>query len=437
MSLAHPDGDHEAGTRRDRGDHPDGPGQADRVGGEASQERTDGVAEVTPEAIDADRRGAPARVGDVADGGEEGRVDHGGADTEQRLGDGKAGERMRHRHAGDRGRLEPHAAGDEPLAADAIGPGAGDQLDHAPDRRIDGRQSGDLGDVEPREGEDQRKEAPRHAVVQVVDQARLAHARQIAIADARAAEDLGRGDRWRRTGRGTFGAGVAVRLADQEERHAAAEHHVGDTEVERLRAEAPGMGDVAGGERRAGHGEVAGELVEPHRQAPPGRAREVDLHDDRGRPGEALADAEEPIRDQHPAPRGRPHEEEGHRCRDRPADEQDPLSADPIGEVSGQVVRRRLDDAEHDDERQDGRAGGEVEVLLGDGRQDAALLADHGADERVDQHQQRELTRVGAKAERDRRAGGRGDHRSRPWSKRSTASISAGLAGIAPASATH
>ena len=72
--------------------------------------------------------------------------------------------------------------------------------------------------------------------------------------------------------------------------------------------------DVSGRERAQRDGEVAGELVEAHREAAPFRADEVDLHDDRRRPGEPLADAEEHVREEHPGPRRRPHQEERHRA---------------------------------------------------------------------------------------------------------------------------
>ena len=43
----------------------------------------------------------------------------------------------------------------------------------------------------------------------------------------------------------------------------------------------------------------------------------------------------------------------------------------------------------------------EVKLLLGDRRQDAAFHADHGADERIDDDEQRELREVLAKAQTD------------------------------------
>jgi hypothetical protein len=102
--------------------------QAKSVGGEAREHRPDRVAEVAPQAIHADRRGAPARVGDVADRREQGRVHHRGAERRAARSRGRSRRSLWQRRSGDADRLDPHAAGDQPLAADAVGPRAGDEL---------------------------------------------------------------------------------------------------------------------------------------------------------------------------------------------------------------------------------------------------------------------------------------------------------------------
>ena len=81
-----------------------------------------------------------------------------------------------------------------------------------------------------------------------------------------------------------------------------------------------------------------------------------------------LADAEEDVRGQDPAPGRRPHQEERHRRRDEPPGDEDVLAPEAIREAAGELVRERLGHAEDDDERQDGGSGGEVELLLRDGR---------------------------------------------------------------------
>ena len=47
---------------------------------------------------------------------------------------------------------------------------------------------------------------------------------------------------------------------------------------------------------------------------------------------------------------------------DQPAGDEHGLAAHPVGQPPGEVVRERLGDAEHDDERQDGRPRREVEL---------------------------------------------------------------------------
>jgi hypothetical protein len=80
------------------------------------------------------------------------------------------------------------------------------------------------------------------------------------------------------------------------------------------------------------------------------------------------------------------------------------LATEAIGEATGEVIGERLGDAEDDDEREHRGAGGEVEVVLGDRRQDAPLHSDHRADECVDDNQERELREVLTQAEPNRLA---------------------------------
>ena len=112
------------------------------------------------------------------------------------------------------------------------------------------------------------------------------------------------------------------------------------------------------------------------------------------------------VREQHPVPARRPHQQERHRDGDQPPGDQHVLAAEAVRQPAGAVVRERLRDAEHDDERQHRGARGELELLLGDRRQDAALHADHRADERVDDDEQRELREVLAKTQTHGAAGG-------------------------------
>ena len=72
---------------------------------------------------------------------------------------------------------------------------------------------------------------------------------------------------------------------------------------------------------------------------------------------------------------------------------------DTVGERAGREVRERLRESERDDEGEDRGLRGQLEVLLADQREDRSLEADHGADERVDPDEQRELAGVRPQAE--------------------------------------
>jgi len=102
---------------------------------------------------------------------------------------------------------------------------------------------------------------------------------------------------------------VAARLAYEQDR--APEPEAGDCQSEQERRwPQTGLGrDETGGQGGQGDGNVAGCLVEAHRQAAAGGADEIDLHDHRARPGQALVEAEEDVGDEHPAPVGRPDQE--------------------------------------------------------------------------------------------------------------------------------
>ncbi len=80
--------------------------------------------------------------------------------------------------------------------------------------------------------------------------------------------------------------------------------------------------------------------------------------------------------------------------RDQPPGDQHVLATQTVRQSAGAVIGERLRHAEHHDEGQHGGTRGELELLLRDRRQDAALHADHRADERIDDDQQRELTEV-------------------------------------------
>ena len=93
---------------------------------------------------------------------------------------------------------------------------------------------------------------------------------------------------------------MVARLADEEQREGEARGGTGDPQVERLGPQPVRLGQVPGAKRRQGHGEVPGELVEPHRQSALLRSHQVHLHDDRRGPCEPLVEAQQHVREDDP-----------------------------------------------------------------------------------------------------------------------------------------
>lgn len=74
MSLAHAQRDYYARSEGQRGDGERRRREPKGIRDHTGEQRTDGVAHVAPQPIDAHARGAPARMRDVADGGKQRRV---------------------------------------------------------------------------------------------------------------------------------------------------------------------------------------------------------------------------------------------------------------------------------------------------------------------------------------------------------------------------
>ena len=157
--------------------------------------------------------------------------------------------------------------------------------------------------------------------------------------------------------------------------------------------------ECAGGKGRCGDAEVARRLVQPQRESPSSWAGEVDLHQHRHRPGEALVGAEQEVGRDDPAPARRQPDQERHRQRKRPAEHEQALPSRALCERPCGQVGERLGGAEGDDEGQDRRLRGEPEVTLADERKHAALQPDHRPDEGIEGDEQRELRRIRPQAE--------------------------------------
>ncbi len=116
-----------------------------------------------------------------------------------------------------------------------------------------------------------------------------------------------------------------------------------------------------------------------------------------------MIDAEEHVRSDDPAPARREGDHRRDRKRQEPAENEEPLATDLVGEHAGTEVREGLRDAERDDEGEDREARLEAELLLADEGQHASLETHHRPDEGVEPNEQRELRGVRAEPEPDRR----------------------------------
>src|SRR5438477_436335 len=103
---------------------------------------------------------------------------------------------------------------------------------------------------------------------------------------------------------------------------------------------------------------------------------------------QALVDTEQHVGEHDPAPARRPDDEQGHREPGEPDRDEQRLAADPVGELPGEQVGERFDDAKADQEGQDDGLRDEPRVHLGNERDDGALESRHRSDEGIDRDEQ-------------------------------------------------
>ena len=119
-----------------------------------------------PAPVDADELGALHRLGDVGDGGDQGRVDERGPGPEQ---DRRPESRYEGAASGDEEReracLDEHPEDDQRLATGVVGEPAGCELSRPPDRRVDAGDDADLGHAGAVRSEVERGEPPGERVV--------------------------------------------------------------------------------------------------------------------------------------------------------------------------------------------------------------------------------------------------------------------------------
>ncbi|BAS18277.1 hypothetical protein AHiyo8_65800 [Arthrobacter sp. Hiyo8] len=179
----------------------------------------------------------------------------------------------------------------------------------SPDRRVDGGEDADAFDAEPSGGEQDWKQSPGQAVVEVVDHAGLADGRQGFVAEAGQHEDFPvaqPGTVACTDGKvgGRFRRGMVVCFADGQHGEAQADGNERGAQQERSGTEPVRGGNISGGQGGAGDAEVTRGFVQSHGQAAPLRADEVHFHHDGGGPGQALADAKDDVGGHDPAQDG-------------------------------------------------------------------------------------------------------------------------------------
>ena len=277
------------------------------------------------------------------------------------------------------------------------------ELAGAPDGRVDGRDDADLGHARAVRGEVERRESPGERVVQVVDEAGLRAGAQHRVAEGRASEGGAKAARDSRLVHGALLAlDVGARVADEEDRDRRAEHRDDGRADPDDRARRERRRERAGRECGGGDAEVAGRLVQPEREpAPRGPTRSIFITTviDQARPWftprKRLAATIQPQL-------GSERDQERNGQGEQPAEDEQALAPDAVGEPARGEVRERLGDPEGDDEGEDRALRGEPEVVLADERKHAPLEPDHRADEGVQGDEQGELPGVRAKPEANR-----------------------------------
>src|SRR5215510_8091116 len=137
ICFAHENHGYESGEKRDNSDRRDCPIQPESIPNHPSKQRADGVTQISPETIDAEGTCPPGWMRGVRDGCEQRRVDHRGADSEQRGSYQPPAEVLRCSGNDKACRLHPHAPDDQAFASPAVAEWSGDGLQYTPDRGID------------------------------------------------------------------------------------------------------------------------------------------------------------------------------------------------------------------------------------------------------------------------------------------------------------
>src|SRR5713226_8943457 len=129
-------------------------------------------------------------MGGIGNGGDQGRIDHGGACPEQDTRNEPPGKALRGCRQKETTCLNPHASHDQAFAAPAVAERSGNGLEDAPDSRIYGLENSDSLHSEPEGIEEQGEDSPAHAIVQVVDETCLGGCKEVSVSKGGAKEHL-------------------------------------------------------------------------------------------------------------------------------------------------------------------------------------------------------------------------------------------------------
>jgi hypothetical protein len=123
------------------------------------------------------------------------RIHHCGSKTEKQAADQPKFEfASKSRQEQGRG-LNPHSGDNQARAPPAVAQRPGRDLENAPGRGINGLENPNALDPQSEPGEEQRKDAPTHAVIEIVYEPGLGRCEQIAVAEGGEGKDLPEIDR--------------------------------------------------------------------------------------------------------------------------------------------------------------------------------------------------------------------------------------------------
>src|SRR5215204_5349446 len=146
--LFHGDGHDSPGEERQCSDGAYGPRQSERVGDDTGREGADRVAEIPPEAVDAQGSRPPGGVRVVRDGRYEGRVDHRRTQPQEHAPEPPPTEVPPCHSEKDARRLGPHPHDDRAFPAPPVAQRAGRDRQPTPSRRTDSFEDPNLADAE-------------------------------------------------------------------------------------------------------------------------------------------------------------------------------------------------------------------------------------------------------------------------------------------------